>query len=146
MRCWLDKYLESEEKNKTTSIYKIQIHNLHKGMNTSGSAIAEHLINNHQCTSFSVVSQLHSDIHMKVLEILYIKSLQPSLRKQKKWLFFFQSQCDLLMFICIYWYITICVSIIFIKYFFLYFVHTCFKSSVKLWKVIRMKTSHLSFL
>lgn len=44
MWCWLDKYLETEEKNKA-SIYKVQIHNLHTGMNISGSEIAEYLIN-----------------------------------------------------------------------------------------------------
>ena len=57
--------------------------------NTSGSSIAEHMINSRECVAdfnvdwFSILSQSHLIFHLKVLETLYIRSLQPSLCKQR---------------------------------------------------------------
>ena len=52
--------------------------------NTSGSSIAEHMINSRECVAdFKILSRSHSIFHLKVLETLYVRSLQPSLRKQK---------------------------------------------------------------
>lgn len=83
-------------------------------MNTSGSAIAEHLLNNHQCpmsyyvSMFSILGQLHSDFHLNNSETIFIKSWQPSLCKQKGWLLGLNIIC--LRCICIYWHIiNICV-------------------------------------
>ena len=56
--------------------------------NTSGSSIAEHMINSRECVAdlnvdrFSIQSRSHSIFHLKVLETLYFRSLQPFLRKQ----------------------------------------------------------------
>ena len=58
--------------------------------NTFVSAIVEHLINNRDCTSsysadlFTILSRSHSDFHCKVLEIIYILTHNPSLRKQRE--------------------------------------------------------------
>ena len=55
--------------------------------NTSGSSIAEHMINRRECVAdfnddrFSILSRSHSLFHLKVLETLYVRSLQPSLCK-----------------------------------------------------------------
>ena len=57
--------------------------------NTSGSSIAEHMINSRECIAdfnvdwFSILSRSHSLFHLKVLENLYVRSLQPSLCKQR---------------------------------------------------------------
>ena len=57
--------------------------------NTSGSSIAEHMINRRECVAdfnvnrFSILSRSHSIFHLKVLETLYVRSLQPSLCKQR---------------------------------------------------------------
>ena len=57
--------------------------------NTSGSSIAEHIINSRECVAdfnvdrFSILSRSHSIFHLKVLETLYVRYLQPSLCKQK---------------------------------------------------------------
>ena len=57
--------------------------------NTSGSSIAEHMINSRECVAdfnvdrFSFLSRSHSLFHLKVLETLYIRSLHPSLCKQR---------------------------------------------------------------
>ena len=57
--------------------------------NTSGSSIAEHMINSRECVAdfnvdrFSIPSRSHSLFHLKVLETLYVRSLQPSLCKQR---------------------------------------------------------------
>ena len=57
--------------------------------NTSGSSVAEHMINSRECVAnfnidrFSILSRLHSLFHLKVLETLYVRSLQPSLCKQR---------------------------------------------------------------
>ena len=56
--------------------------------NTSGSSIAEHMINSTECVAdfnvdrFSILSRSHSIFHLKVLETLYVRSLQPSFCKQ----------------------------------------------------------------
>lgn len=88
-------------------------------MNTSGTAILEHLLNNHQCpmsyyeSVFSVLSQLHSDFHLNHSETIFINSRQPSLCKQKGWLLGLNIIC--LWCICICWHIiNICVYPIFI--------------------------------
>ena len=53
--------------------------------NTSGSSIVEHMINSKECVAdfnvdrFSILSRSHSLFHLKVLETLYVRSLQPSL-------------------------------------------------------------------
>ena len=58
-------------------------------VNTSGSSIADHMINNRECVAdfnvdrFSILSRSHSLYHLKVLETLYVRSLQPSLCKQR---------------------------------------------------------------
>ena len=58
-------------------------------VNTSGSSIAEHMINCRECVAdfnvdrFSILSWSHSIFHLKVLETLYVRSLQPSLCKQR---------------------------------------------------------------
>ena len=58
-------------------------------VNTSGSSIADHMINNRECVAdfnvdrFSILSRLHSLYHLKVLETLYVRSLQPSLCLQR---------------------------------------------------------------
>ena len=58
--------------------------------NTYGSAIAERLINNHDCTStysvdlFTILSRSPSDFHLKVLETIYISTHKPSLCKQRE--------------------------------------------------------------
>lgn len=89
-------------------------------MNTSGSAIAEYLLNNHQCpmsyyeSVFTVLGQLHSDFHLNNSETIFIKSQQPSLCKQKGWLLGLNIIC--LRCICIYWHIiNICVYPIIIQ-------------------------------
>ena len=57
--------------------------------NTSGSSIAEHMINSRECVAdfnvdrFSILSRSNSLFHLKVLETLYVRSLQPSLCKQR---------------------------------------------------------------
>ena len=57
--------------------------------NTSGSSIAEHMINSRECVAdfnverFSILSRSHSPFHLKVLETFYVQSLQPSLCKQR---------------------------------------------------------------
>ena len=57
--------------------------------NTSGSSIAEHMINSRECVAdfnadrFSILNRSHSIFHLKVLETLYVRSLQPSLCKQR---------------------------------------------------------------
>ena len=57
--------------------------------NTSGSSIAEHMINSRECVAdfnvdrFSILSRSHSISHLKVLEGLYVRSLQPSFCKQR---------------------------------------------------------------
>ena len=57
--------------------------------NTSGSSIVEHMINSRECVAdfnvdrFSILSRSHSLFHLKMLETLYVRSLQPSLRKQR---------------------------------------------------------------
>ena len=54
-------------------------------VNTPGSSIADHMINNRECMAdfnvdrFSILSWSHSLYHLKVLETLYVRSLQPSL-------------------------------------------------------------------
>ena len=54
--------------------------------NTSGSSIAEHMINSRECVAdfnvdrFSILSRSHSPFHLKVLETLCV---QPSLCKQR---------------------------------------------------------------
>ena len=54
-------------------------------LNTSGSSVADHLINSRECVAyfnvdrFSILSRSQSLCHLKVLETLYIRSLQPSL-------------------------------------------------------------------
>ena len=56
--------------------------------NTSGSSIAEHMINSREWVAdfnvdrFSILSRSHSLFHLKVLETLYVRSLQPSLCKK----------------------------------------------------------------
>ena len=61
-------------------------------VNTSGSSIAEHMINSRECAAdfnvdqFSILSRSHSIFHLKVLETLYTRSLQPSLCKQRDYL------------------------------------------------------------
>ena len=60
-----------------------------KLVNTSGSSIAAHMINDRECMAvfnvdrFRILSRSHSLYHLKVLETLYIRSLQPSLCKQR---------------------------------------------------------------
>ena len=60
--------------------------------NTSGSSTAEHMINSWECVAdfnvdrFSILSWSHLISHIKVLETLYVRSLQPSLCKQKDYL------------------------------------------------------------
>ena len=60
--------------------------------NISGSFIAEHIINNRECVAdfnvdwFGILSRSHSIFHLKVLETLYVRSLQPSLSKQRYYL------------------------------------------------------------
>ena len=55
--------------------------------NTSGSSIAEHMINSRECVAdfnvdrFSILSRSHLPFHFEVLETLYIRSFQPSLCK-----------------------------------------------------------------
>ena len=57
--------------------------------NTSGSSIAEHVINSRECVAdfnvdrFSILSRSHSIFHLQVLETLYVRPLQPSLCKQR---------------------------------------------------------------
>ena len=54
--------------------------------NASGSSISEHMINSRECVAdFNVdrFSRSHSFFHLKVLETLYVRSLQPSLCKQR---------------------------------------------------------------
>ena len=57
--------------------------------NTSGSSIAERMINSRECVAdfnvdrFSILSRSHLLFHLKVLETLYVWSLQPSLCKQR---------------------------------------------------------------
>ena len=57
--------------------------------NTFGSSIAEHMINSRECFAdfdvdqFSILSRSHLLCHFKVLETLYVRSLQPSLCKQR---------------------------------------------------------------
>ena len=57
--------------------------------NIFGSSIAEHMINSWECVAnfnidrFSILSRLHSLFHLKVLQTLYVRSLQPSLCKQR---------------------------------------------------------------
>ena len=58
--------------------------------NTYRSSIAEHLINNRNCTSsnsanlFTILSKSHSDFHVKVLETIHIFTHNPFLCKQKE--------------------------------------------------------------
>ena len=58
--------------------------------NSYGSAIAENLINNHDCASsysvdlFTILSRPHSHFHLKVLETLHILTHKPSLCKQRE--------------------------------------------------------------
>ena len=58
-------------------------------VNTSGSSIADHMINSWECMAdfnvdrFSILSRSHSLYHLKMLETLYVRSLQPSLCKQR---------------------------------------------------------------
>ena len=58
-------------------------------VNTSSFSIADHMINSREWVSdfnvdqFSILSWSHSLYHLKVLETLYIRSLQPSLSKQR---------------------------------------------------------------
>ena len=60
--------------------------------NTYGSSIAEQMINSRECVAdfnvdiFSILSRSHSIFHLKVLETLYVRSLQPSLGKQRDYL------------------------------------------------------------
>ena len=57
--------------------------------NTSRSSIAEHMISSRECVAdfnvdqFSIQSRSHSPFHLKVLETHYVRSLQPSLCKQR---------------------------------------------------------------
>ena len=57
--------------------------------NISRSSISKHMINSRECVAdfnvdqFSILSQSHSIFHLKVLETLYVRSLQPSLCKQR---------------------------------------------------------------
>ena len=44
-------------------------------------SIADHMIN--KCDRFSILSRSHLLYHIKVLETLYVRSLQPSLFKQR---------------------------------------------------------------
>ena len=56
-------------------------------VNTSESSIADHMNNSRECVAdfnvdqFSILSRSHSLYHLKVLETLYVRSLQPSLFK-----------------------------------------------------------------
>ena len=49
--------------------------------NTSGSSIAEHMINSRECVAdfnvdwFSILSRSHSPFHLKVVETLYVRCL-----------------------------------------------------------------------
>ena len=58
-------------------------------VNTSGSSIADHMINSKECVvdfnvdRFGILSRSHSFYHLKVFETLYVRSLQPSLCKQR---------------------------------------------------------------
>ena len=58
-------------------------------VNTSGSSRADHMINSRECVAdfnvdqFSILSRSHSIFHLKVSETLYVRSLQPSLCKQR---------------------------------------------------------------
>ena len=58
--------------------------------NTYGSAIVEHIINNHDCglaysaDLFTILSRSHSDFHFKVLETIHILTNKPSLCKQRE--------------------------------------------------------------
>ena len=58
-------------------------------VNTSGSSIADYMINRRECVAdfnvdrFSILSRSHSIFHLKVLETLYVRSLQPPLCKQR---------------------------------------------------------------
>ena len=58
-------------------------------VNTSRSSIADHMINSRECVAdfnvdwFSILSRSHSLYHLKVLETLYVQSLQPSHCKQR---------------------------------------------------------------
>ena len=58
-------------------------------VNTSGSSIADHMINSRECVTdfnvdrFSNLSRSHSLYHLKVLETLHVRSLEPSLCKQR---------------------------------------------------------------
>ena len=57
--------------------------------NTSGSSIAEHMINSRECVAdfnvdrFSILSRSHSLFHLKLLETLYVRSFEPSFCKQR---------------------------------------------------------------
>lgn len=61
-------------------------------MNMSGSASAEYFINNlmYALSSskdvFTIIRKVQLDYNLKILMIIYIKSSQPSLCKQKVWL------------------------------------------------------------
>ena len=58
-------------------------------VNTSGSSIADHMINSRECVAdfnvdrFSILSRSHSIYHVKVFKIIYVRSLQPSLCKPR---------------------------------------------------------------
>ena len=58
-------------------------------VNTAGSSITDHMINCRECVAdfnvdrFSILSRSHLLYHLKVLETLYARSLQPSLGKQR---------------------------------------------------------------
>lgn len=68
-----------------TNIHHKRCNNFHYLVNSSGSVIAEHLINNlvgamlFTSNSFPIISSAHSEYHWKILETLYIKPTQPSL-------------------------------------------------------------------
>lgn len=73
----------------SASIRKERWDNLYKSNITSGSAVAEHLIQNLEYASyfqegiFSFLRRLHSNYLFKILETIFIKSQQHSLCKQK---------------------------------------------------------------
>ena len=58
-------------------------------VNTSGSSIADHMIDSRECVAdfnvdrFSILSRSHLLYHLKVLETIYVRSFQPSLSKQR---------------------------------------------------------------
>ena len=62
---------------------------------TTKGALAEHVINNHNCASsysadfFTILSQSHSNYHLKVLETVHILTHKPSLCKQSECLWGF---------------------------------------------------------